>query len=78
MSTKYQASSINILSLSGFLNRSKADEIYQEVMDSITQGAEVIIIDLRDVSLIDEMGSNILSSCSEKASEYGIHLFVIS
>ena len=72
----YKAHSTLVIQLSGLLDSNKANQLYQQVVDS--EQVEVIIIDIKDVTLIDKNGFEALSNSSKQAEANNIQLFVCS
>ncbi len=66
----------NVIKLSGSLESSNAEEIYQEINQSIQQKVEIIVIDIKELKIINQGGSNILENCQRIAKKYGIQLFL--
>ena len=66
----------NVIKLSGSLESSNAEEIYQEIHQSIQQKVEIIVIDIIELKIITRGGNDILQNCQKIAPKYGIKLFI--
>ena len=66
----------NVIKLSGSLESNNAEEIYQEINQSIQQKVEIIVMDIKKLKFINQGGDYILENCQRIAKRYGIELFI--
>jgi anti-anti-sigma factor len=71
-------SKIHILEPSGILNAIKGNEIRREINDQVSAGAEILLIDMKDITFIDSSGLGALVLVMQNLRETNGKLFVCS
>ncbi|MBD2566503.1 STAS domain-containing protein [Anabaena lutea] len=71
-------SQIQILEPSGTINAPKGNEIRRQINDLVSAGAEIILIDMKDVNFIDSSGLGALVSAMQSLRKTNGKLFVCS
>ena len=69
---------VKVLEPAGILDSTKAEEFRQTVDQALKQGAEVILIDLKDISFIDSSGLGTLVVLLKKVRSMGKKLCICS
>ena len=67
-----------ILAVSGELDLAAAASLEEELDGALTGGAEVIVVDLRDLDFIDSTGLSVLVRAHQRAQEGGLELGLIN
>ncbi|MCU0519005.1 MAG: STAS domain-containing protein [Oscillatoria sp. Prado101] len=69
---------VKVLQPSGLLDGTKATQVRQEIDGILTQGADIVLIDLKDVTFIDSSGLGALVSALKAVRSAGSKLFICS
>jgi anti-anti-sigma factor len=72
------SSSVKVLELSGILDGIKGNELRREVIGILANGAEILLIDMKEVNFIDSSGLGALVSAMQMARNANAKLFVCS
>jgi anti-anti-sigma factor len=70
--------SVKVLELSGILDGIKGNELRREVRDVLAKGAEILLIDMKEVNFIDSSGLGALVSAMQMARNANAKLFICS
>jgi anti-anti-sigma factor len=70
--------SVKVLELSGILDGIKGNELRREVSSVLVNGAEILLIDMKEVNFIDSSGLGALVSAMQMARNANAKLFVCS
>lgn len=73
MSVNYQ-----VIEPSGILDSTKAEEFRQQIDDALEAGAEILLIDLKDITFIDSSGLGALVVVLKKVKASNRHMYVCS
>jgi len=71
-------STIKVIQLAGILDSTKATQIRREVADGVEQNAEIVLIDLKDVTFIDSSGLGALVVALKTVRAAGGKLYICS
>jgi anti-anti-sigma factor len=69
---------VKVLQPSGLLDGTKATQVRQEIDDILDQRADIVLIDLKDVTFIDSSGLGALVSALKAVRSAGGKLFICS
>lgn len=69
---------VKVLQPSGLLDGTKATQVRQEIDGILNQGADIVLIDLQDVTFIDSSGLGALVSALKAVRSAGRKLFICS
>lgn len=69
---------VKVVQPSGLLDGTKASQVRQEIDDIVANGADVVLIDLQDVTFIDSSGLGALVSALKAVRAAGGKLFICS
>jgi anti-anti-sigma factor len=69
---------VNVLPLSGVIDGARGDELRREVRDIMTNGSDIVLIDLQEVKFIDSSGLGALVSAMKVVRNSGGKLYVCS
>jgi anti-anti-sigma factor len=70
--------SVKVLELSGILDGIKGNELRREVSGVLANGAEILLIDMKEVNFIDSSGLGALVSAMQMARNANAKLFICS
>ncbi|MEH1920757.1 STAS domain-containing protein [Nostoc sp.] len=70
--------SVKILELSGILDGIRGNELRREVSDILAAGADVLLLDMKEVKFIDSSGLGALVSAMQMVRATNSKLFVCS
>lgn len=71
-------STIKVIQLAGILDSTKATQIRREVADVVEQNAEIVLIDLKDVTFVDSSGLGALVVALKTVRAAGGKLYICS
>lgn len=71
-------SSIKIVQPSGILDGIRGNQLRREISDVVATGADIVLIDLKDVNFIDSSGLGSLVSAMKTVRSVGGKLFICS
>ncbi|PPS41429.1 STAS domain-containing protein [Chroococcidiopsis sp. TS-821] len=71
-------STIKVVQPSGILNGMKGNQFRREVSDVVAAGADIVLIDLQEVTFIDSSGLGALVSAMKIVRSAGGKLFICS
>ncbi|GAX35878.1 STAS domain-containing protein [Nodularia sp. NIES-3585] len=69
---------VKILEPSGILNAAKGNELRREITNITSTGADIVLIDLKDVNFIDSSGLGALVSAMQAVKQTNAKLFICS
>ncbi|MEA5515130.1 STAS domain-containing protein [Nodularia sp. UHCC 0506] len=69
---------VKILEPSGILNAVKGNELRREITNLISTGADIVLIDLKDVNFIDSSGLGALVAAMQSVKQAEGKLFICS
>ena len=69
---------VKVLQPAGLLDGTKATQVRQEIDGILNQGADIVLIDLKDVTFIDSSGLGALVSALKAVRSAGGKLFICS
>lgn len=69
---------VTVVEPSGILDSTKAEEFRQQVDDVLEEGADVVLIDLKDVTFIDSSGLGTLVLLLKKVRQSNRKLYICS
>jgi len=70
--------SVTVLELSGILDGIRGNELRREVGNSVANGADILLLDLKEVKFIDSSGLGALVSAMQMARNANTKLFICS
>ncbi|MBD2519601.1 STAS domain-containing protein [Nostoc sp. FACHB-973] len=70
--------SVTVLELSGILDGIRGNELRREVNDILANGADILLLDLKEVKFIDSSGLGALVSAMQMVRKADSRLFVCS
>ncbi|MBE8969504.1 STAS domain-containing protein [Nostocales cyanobacterium LEGE 12452] len=69
---------VNVLELSGILDGIRGNQLRREVSDIFANGADILLLDMKEVKFIDSSGLGALVSAMQMARTANAKLFVCS
>lgn len=69
---------VKVVQPTGLLDGSKANQVRREINDCLEAGAEIVLLDLKDVTFIDSSGLGSLVSALKTVRSSGAKLFICS
>lgn len=72
------SSNVKIVQPSGILDGIRANQLRRDISDIVANGADIVLIDLKDVKFIDSSGLGALVSVMKTVRTNGGKLFVCS
>ncbi|MBC1219920.1 STAS domain-containing protein [Nostoc sp. UCD121] len=69
---------VKLLELSGVLDSIRGNELRREVSDILLSGADILLLDMKEVKFIDSSGLGALVSAMQMARNANTKLFVCS
>ncbi|MEA5604162.1 STAS domain-containing protein [Nostoc sp. UHCC 0252] len=70
--------SVKVLELSGILDGIRGNELRREVSNTLANGTEILLIDMKEVNFIDSSGLGALVSAMQMTRNANAKLFVCS